>query len=680
MSITAALRNRAIREVRRSALLSSVGSAIAACYALASPSHPHRLALLLVSAFVLALNAAGWHAAGAIAASRWRLPMQLSAGLATIAGLCAVGVLDGGVGTPLGDLLPFYLIFLAVLMPPRAFLLLAAIDLGAYAVVAGSGPPGSLGYPVLYGVGFAVVALLCLQHAGVLVSLRRRLAEISRVDALTGCLNRRGFDERFAAELAGAAQAGTPLTLVLVDLDRFKEINDSYGHRTGDDLLAWVGHTLRDAVRSGDAAGRLGGDEFAVLLPDTGSAEADGVVERLRAALGAVAPASFGTATSVAATTAAELTRLADARLYVDKTSRDRRAPTAAAVAAACAQPPAQAAVRVSRRERRRHSIADTGRVSALKGVAALGYLLVFAADHPHWAAIGLLSSFGMLLGLVTFAAADRLSRSRHAQWVMTGMAFSWYGSAATAAALDGGVSSPLAAGLLCSLPLIMLGTRWRAALPVLVTVCLGYLLMAVLEGAPSAWYVVAHLVSLLAASVACAEQGFVAARRRSLVTRLSERDALTGCLNRRGFTDRFAAVLDEARRSGAQPALLIFDLDEFKKLNDTAGHEAGDDLLRWVGATLQSGVRPDDPVGRLGGDEFVVLVSGDPAGQAERLQRALAVRTPSSVGAATAGRDGTDFDTLYGQADARLYAQKRASKAARTGVPRAWSRTANTT
>ncbi|MFI7602025.1 diguanylate cyclase [Actinoplanes sp. NPDC049681] len=652
------------RAIRTSALLGAAGPLMAAAYLLASPEHRHRSAMLAVIGGMLAVLAVGWWAARVIAPSRWRLPAQVLGIVATIAGLAALGVLDGGAGTPLGELLPFYLIYLAVLVPPRVFFVAGALDLAAYAVVAGTGRPVPPAYPVLCSIAFAGVALLALRHAGALASLRRRLAEISRTDALTGCLNRRGFDRRFAEELAAADLAGTPLTLVLVDLDLFKEINDSYGHRTGDDLLTWVGHTLRQGVRRRDVVGRLGGDEFAVLLPDTAPEDAAVVVRRLRAALGVAAPASIGIAAAPAdGVTAADLTRLADVRLYRDKAVRERRTPTAGAVAEACARLPVQTPASVSRLERRRHSIADTGLVSALKGAVAMSYLLVFAPQHPHQVAIAALALDGIILGVLAVALADRLSRSGRARAVMTGLALCWYGSAAAVAALDGGVGSPLAAGLLCSIPLIMLGTRLRAALPIFLSVCVAYVVMAVVQGAPSTWYVVIHLMSMVVVSAACAAQGLAAARQRALVTRLSERDALTGCLNRRGFTERFTAAIGDAHRAGSRPTLMIFDLDGFKQLNDTAGHAEGDDLLRWVGATLQAGVRRHDLVGRLGGDEFVVLTGADPDGgaepTAEDLRRALARRTPASVGTAAFGRHGDDFDTLYGHADARLYEQK---------------------
>jgi diguanylate cyclase (GGDEF)-like protein len=134
----------------------------------------------------------------------------------------------------------------------------------------------------------------------------------------------------------------------------------------------------------------------------------------------------------------------------------------------------------------------------------------------------------------------------------------------------------------------------------------------------------------------------------------------LTDALNRRGFAERFAGQLDLGRRHGTGAALLVLDLDGFKQLNDTAGHAAGDALLRWVAGTLRGNLQAHDIVGRLGGDEFVVLVEAAGAEEtADRLQRALAERTGASFGVALLGLDGDDFDGLYAAADARLYRQK---------------------
>lgn len=86
-------------------------------------------------------------------------------------------------------------------------------------------------------------------------------------DALTGLHNRRHFDERIAEEWSRAARFGTPLGLLVIDVNDFKAVNDAHGHAVGDAVLRWVGQQLADACRDYDVPCRIGGDEFAVLLP-----------------------------------------------------------------------------------------------------------------------------------------------------------------------------------------------------------------------------------------------------------------------------------------------------------------------------------------------------------------------------------------------------------------------------
>src|SRR5660397_82221 len=105
-------------------------------------------------------------------------------------------------------------------------------------------------------------------------------------DALTGLPNRTLLADRFTQALRAARRDGTTTALLLIDLDRFKEINDTFGHHCGDLLLTQVGPRLTAALREVDAVARLGGDEFAVLLPDiTDASAAIGVADKLRAAL-----------------------------------------------------------------------------------------------------------------------------------------------------------------------------------------------------------------------------------------------------------------------------------------------------------------------------------------------------------------------------------------------------------
>jgi diguanylate cyclase (GGDEF)-like protein len=133
----------------------------------------------------------------------------------------------------------------------------------------------------------ASVALAVMAAAaGVIVIMIMRSAvteaQLARTDALTGLLNRRGFDELAERELSRAHRTGAAITLVAFDVDGFKHVNDNLGHAAGDRLLALIGASIRRAIRDIDVAARLGGDEFAVLLPDNKATPPERAAERVR--------------------------------------------------------------------------------------------------------------------------------------------------------------------------------------------------------------------------------------------------------------------------------------------------------------------------------------------------------------------------------------------------------------
>lgn len=108
------------------------------------------------------------------------------------------------------------------------------------------------------------------------------LWEQSRRDELTGVGNYRALHERLAEEIARHTRHGREFALILIDLDRFKQVNERFGHLEGDRVLAHVGKVLNEAVRADDLVFRQGGDEFAVLAPETGSGEAAEIAARVQ--------------------------------------------------------------------------------------------------------------------------------------------------------------------------------------------------------------------------------------------------------------------------------------------------------------------------------------------------------------------------------------------------------------
>ena len=175
---------------------------------------------------------------------------------------------------------------------------------------------------------FATMAALAFDSA----RQRDTLREQARTDGLTGLLNHRACHETLREELAVAARAHAPLGVVVLDLDRFKSINDVHGHGEGDKVLKAVATRLRSAVRAGDAVARLGGEEFALILPGVDGDGAAEAAERARAAIATiqVAGTSLTCSAGVAAfpedaQEAARLLESADNALYLAKRSgRDR--------------------------------------------------------------------------------------------------------------------------------------------------------------------------------------------------------------------------------------------------------------------------------------------------------------------------------------------------------------------
>jgi two-component system cell cycle response regulator len=112
-----------------------------------------------------------------------------------------------------------------------------------------------------------------------------RLAEGALQDPLTGLYNRRHLDDRLGAELAGAQRHGRPVAVLMVDIDRFKEVNDDHGHLAGDEVLKMVAFILRGAVRKEDVLARYGGEEFVVVARETALDGARALAERIRRAV-----------------------------------------------------------------------------------------------------------------------------------------------------------------------------------------------------------------------------------------------------------------------------------------------------------------------------------------------------------------------------------------------------------
>jgi len=162
---------------------------------------------------------------------------------------------------------------------------------------------------------------------------RRRMlqnaAAIALTDPLTGLANRRAWEEELRREVARAKRTSHRLALVMLDLDHFKELNDTQGHQAGDTVLAEAASSWRGAVRTTDFLARYGGDEFAMLLPDCPSEYGEIVLERIRTAIPTGCSCSAGIAYWDGRETAEALLARADAALYEAKRAGRNMAVTA---------------------------------------------------------------------------------------------------------------------------------------------------------------------------------------------------------------------------------------------------------------------------------------------------------------------------------------------------------------
>ncbi|MET0687144.1 MAG: GGDEF domain-containing protein [Solirubrobacteraceae bacterium] len=293
----------------------------------------------------------------------------------------------------------------------------------------------------------------------------------------------------------------------------------------------------------------------------------------------------------------------------------------------------------------------------ALAGVA----MYATSWDRPHrplmtWLAV----AFAVGAAVLLLAPVERLLQSRlgSAFWIVwsavstAGIAcFYW---------LDGGGRSPLAYGLVLALAFAGFLYAVPGAAAVAALVVGSYLLAALTR--PHEPAEVAFVATALAcAGVFCVCSAGWRDRQRAELRRLSRTDPLTGCLNRRGFEEAVAGAL----AAGAPFGLITLDLDGLKRVNDEAGHAAGDAVLCAAVGALRAAVRPRDPIGRLGGDEFAVLLPGATPELARRVADraglALSMAAPASCGLATHPEDGATADELFSRADACVYAEKAA-------------------
>ena len=255
-----------------------------------TPAGPRRPLLWAIAAGWLAFASAGLLLAPRIASRPWRSTYSVTWTVASTYAVGLVAALDVGLASPILFLLFLPLIYGTLMFSPRAATVCGVSAILSLSMVRVLDQHGG----VAEGRAFMLVAVLAgAAILSVAASVNRThieqheqqllaaLAELAGTDELTGCAVRRILRQRTEEEIQRATRTQSPLSLLMIDVDRFKSVNDNYGHVVGDRVLANIGRILLQNVRAFDVASRLGGDEFALLFPETDERGAVMVAERI---------------------------------------------------------------------------------------------------------------------------------------------------------------------------------------------------------------------------------------------------------------------------------------------------------------------------------------------------------------------------------------------------------------
>ena len=268
-----------------------LGESLVVMLYLGTTSHgPHRFVLEIVVAIWFLFAMAGLLTAPFLASRHSRALFSACWTMASILAVGVVAALDGGVESPTLLLLFLPVGFAALAFAPVVTTACGLCALATTAVVAVTDASIRIPEDAFVMVGVLVGATVLSVAASINRThredherlLSQKVAIMASTDGLTGCAVHRVFHQRLEEEIARSLRTGRPLSLVMLDVDHFKAVNDTYGHLVGDSVLASIGAVLRSQTRSFELAGRLGGDEFAVLMPDTEPSDAVIAANRFR--------------------------------------------------------------------------------------------------------------------------------------------------------------------------------------------------------------------------------------------------------------------------------------------------------------------------------------------------------------------------------------------------------------
>lgn len=513
---------------------------------------------------------------------------------------------------------------------------------------------------------------------------KQDLARYSRTDSLTALPNRRAFTEAITADLADRTDRYAPIAVALIDLDGFKDLNDTFGHPAGDRTLAAIGRYLLESSAAhgngGEMIARLSGEEFVVYWPDPDTATSRRRAEALRAGIGGL---RGGLPTPVTASAGfvcrtvdddpeiavRQLLACADAALYTAKNGgRDRLIEHTGPVPAGIVDKPRGATDPVGAPS---HDDAQWSGTLRFTPAAETRFL-------EHYRRTGLPLRRAITGGVLAISAvifviqesvlqipadASGVGRMFLAAGIMPAAAvglattfvrrtqawssYVYIGAIATVVAAQmlqrviqlpkGYDVVPFLMPLAVLLSLGLAQLHFRALAPALMAMLTGVVVTEAL-----AFPITPFAVLVLGAAVLMAAVVLRFTYRLELASRedwlraqrlyhLARRDTLTALPNRRAFTDDLAAT-----RAGG---LLLLDVDHLKAYNDRYGHAAGDSYLVAVGQAITAATGPDDTVYRVGGDEFATLLAGH--GRAEVCARAETVIAAVRTVRMTTGDDG---------------------------------------
>lgn len=542
--------------------------------------------------------------------------------------------------------------------------------------------------------------------------------DTAMVDTLTGALNRYALEARVTELNAQAHVLPLRVGVVMADLDHFKLVNDELGHDAGDAVLREVVRRMRAVLGPLTPVYRVGGEEFAILMAGAEESEVLDVAERVRRSIagepidGRPVTMSFGVAAATLDQHAVtEIIEAADHALYRAKRGgRDRVAtgslthmkllaeggetirrgsaahdhldPVDAAAVAEAAGVVQSAATSVAlgsddgnwlvRGEFEREHMRTTAKALSRTHHGALGFVALALVASIPW--MGWQLMVPAIPALIAYHAAERLIHKIKRPEYWLGATWLSVQLAIFAGSLIVDPGEPFM--LILFTPMLSGMTAVFATRGVQINITITAVLMvgAGILARPdlflsSPGVIAPPMLVLVGIALMSSVPGRSAIEYRTKAVV----DPLTGLLTRSALQSRLAEIGHETQTAGARVAVIAFDVDHFKGLNDTYGHAVGDAVLRAVGDATRSNLHALEWGFRLGGDEFVVVVPGgqdDASKLAETLRQALAavdvddVHITGSFGvAASSTGEAFDFEAVSRRADAALYEAKRAGR-----------------